>query len=73
MKSQRYNCSFEPKDACHFEPKARNLGFPFPPVLRGRGEAVEASVSRANSWSKPVLFAPYPILSPYQGERGRLC
>src|SRR5579875_278163 len=29
--------------------------------------------SRANSYSKPTLFAPYPVLSPDSGERGLVC
>jgi len=29
--------SFLMINACHFEPKARNLEFHFPQVLRGRG------------------------------------
>jgi len=28
---------------CHFEPKARNLEFPFLPVLSGKGKAAETA------------------------------
>jgi len=31
---------------CHFEPKARNLKFPFPPVLRERALRGRASALR---------------------------
>src|SRR5579875_2322450 len=55
---------------CHFEPKARNLAFPSPAVLRDRSGAVETANcfgSRDSLYSKSVLLAPYPLLSPDSG------
>jgi hypothetical protein len=58
--------------ACPFEPKARNLVFPFPPVLRtsacalrGKGWGCQYRGARGSLYSKPALLTPYPFLSPY--------
>src|SRR5579875_896295 len=67
LKSQRCACHSKPKAPvissrshnCHFEPKARNLKFQFPSVLRG--EAVETA---GFTVLEPIRTASLPCSPP---------
>jgi hypothetical protein len=53
-------------DACHFEPKARNLMFLIPAISKKKGwdcRDCRSCGSRASPQSKPALYAPYLVLS----------
>ncbi len=58
----------EPTIRLSFRAEGEKSCVSIPTSSEGWGEAAETAYyfgSRANSWSKPALFAPYPTLSPY--------